>query len=192
MEIKLFENEEIKGDNVVKKKIVIKGDRVQDVGYRLFLLDKAEEFGVSHLNAKNIDELYENKQIVEVFVGEDNDTVSNFVEFIMDIKKKGNYPRKAVVESVEIVDDAYKGNIRTTESFSRWLTNSQLYKMTEIGNTMIEKQDAIIEGQDVMIGVQRETIEEITNLSAYLREYFDKRLERLEKDVYLIKKKMSI
>jgi acylphosphatase len=161
---------------MVKKKIIIKGKRVQNVGYRLRLLEQADEFGISHLNIKNIDELdKDQKQIVEVFVGEDDDAI---IGFIAHIKKKNNYPKNAIVESIEVVDEDYQGNIITTESFSMRLTNSQLYKMTEIGNTMID--------------TQQKTIGEIIDLKNDLKSQFDKRFETLEEDVLLIKKKMCM
>ena len=161
---------------MVKKKIMIKGKKVKDVGYRLRLLEKADELGISHLNAKNIDELDEyGNQIVEVFVGEDSNSV---IEFIREIKKKVNYPKKAIVESIEVVDEDYKGNIITTGSFSMRLTNSQLVKMADIGNVMIEKQE--------------ETVKGIIDLRSDLKSYLNERFVKIEEDVFQIKKKLCL
>jgi len=142
---------------MVKNKIIVKGKKTQNVGYRLRLLGQASEFGISHLNVKNIDELDENhKQIVEIFVGNESNSI---IEFVNDIMKKSNYPKNAIVDSIEIIDKDYKGNIMTIESFSMLLTNSQLYKMTEVGSVMIEKQE--------------ETIGEIKSLRGDFKSYFD-------------------
>ena len=132
--------------------------------------------GISHLNAKNIDELDEyGNQIVEVFVGEDSNSV---IEFIREIKKKVNYPKKAIVESIEVVDEDYKGNIITTGSFSMRLTNSQLVKMADIGNVMIEKQE--------------ETVKGIIDLRSDLKSYLNERFVKIEEDVFQIKKKLCL
>ncbi len=38
----------------MKRRILIKGDRVRDVGYRLFLLEVAEQLGLRGFQARNI------------------------------------------------------------------------------------------------------------------------------------------
>ena len=164
-------------NNETKKKIVIKGSDVQNVGYRLFLLDVADSELIPYLNVKNVEK---DRNLVEIFVGGDKDRVENFMEFIRE-----NFPEAAKVESVEIVDDDYKGNIRTTESFSRWLSTHQLTKIANIGIQMLGKQDD-------MLGKQSETIGEIKNLRDDLKVYFDKRFDKIEKEVFQIKKRIKI
>lgn len=193
------------GGNMTKKKIVIKGSKVQNVGYRPFLLDIADSESLPNFNAKNergIDK--DGNQTVEVLVGGDDEAVDRCIEYIKDgVKNSDNRPEKAIVESIEVVDEDYKGNIRTTDSYSRWLTNDQLSKMVGIGLNMLGKQDEMTGKQDETIKEisngfdnvtkkQNETIKEISNMRDDLKSYFDSRITKLEKDVFQIKKKIKI
>lgn len=197
---------------MTKKKIAIKGSKVQNVGYRPFLLNVADSESILNFYANNkrgIDK--DGNQTVEVLVGGDDEVVNRFIEFIKDgVKNSDNRPEKAIVESIEIVDEDYKGNIRTTDSYSRWLTNDQLSKMVGLGINMLEKhgdtineirngfenvtkrQDDMLEKQDEMLEKHDETIEEISNMRDDLKSYFDSRITKLEKDVFQIKKKIKI
>ena len=79
---------------MVRKKIVIKGQKVKNVGYRPFLFEAATRKLIPHFDAVNKKEVdndgYEN---VDVFVGGPEDDVDNFIEFIKD---KDNRPDAAV------------------------------------------------------------------------------------------------
>ncbi len=60
--------------------------------------------------------------MMEILVGGDDECVNNFVKFVkLGIDNKNNRPLRADIKSIEVDDEDYKGNIRTTESFSRWL-----------------------------------------------------------------------
>lgn len=172
---------------IIQKKIVIKGPKVQNVGYRPFLLDIADSELLPNFDAKNKQEVdKDGNEIVEVFVGGSIEQIDNFIEFIKD---KNNRPKNAEVESIEIVDKDYKRNIRTTESFSRWLSNDQLYKMTAIGTVMIEKQDMMIEKLDE---TKKEIVGEIKDLRWDLKSYLDQRLIHIESDIAQIKAKIKM
>lgn len=201
---------------MTKKKIVVKGPKVQNVGYRPFLLDMAYSESLPNFDAKNkrgIDK--DGNQTVEVLIGVDDEAVKMFIEFIKDgVKNSDNKPEKAIVIYIEVVDEDYKGNIRTTDSYSRWLANDQLSKMVGVGLNMLGKQDDTIKevrngfdnmtkkqdetikeirnGFDNMTNKQGETIEEIGNMRDDLKSYFDSRITKLEKDVFQIKKKIKI
>lgn len=172
---------------MIQKKIVIKGPKVQNVGYRPFLLDVADSELLLNFDAKDKKEIDKDEnEIVEVFVGGSNEQIDNFIEFIKD---KNNRPENAEVESIEVVDKDYKRNIRTTESFSRWLSNNQLYKMTAIGTVMLEKQDMMLEKLDE---TKKEIVGEIKDLRWDLKSYLDQRLIHIENDIAHIKAKINI
>lgn len=115
---------------MIKKKIIIKGPEVHDVGYRLFLLDEAEDRLIPFFSVKNI----RNKgQVVEVLVCGEEDRVERFIEFVTN-----NYPDDAEVNSVSVED--YEGDIRTIESFSRSFSISQLSKIARTGIAMLNLQ----------------------------------------------------
>jgi acylphosphatase len=123
----------------VKKKIVIKGDRVQDVGYRLFLLDAAEDLGLKGFQARNI------KDYVEFCVEGDDDRVVKFLEFA-----KGNYPEFARVNKV--MDEDYDGEVASIDRFYQRFSVDQLVKIVNIGIDMVGKQDSMLKRQDTMVG----------------------------------------
>ena len=191
----------------IKKKIIIKGTRVHDVGYRLFLLDEAEAQLIPYLSAKNIKN---EAQVVEVLAGGEEDRIENFIEFV-----KNTFPDDAEVDSVYVED--YAGDIRTIESFSRSFSISQLSKIARTGVAMLGKQDVMIEKQDTMLGKmdsmlgkqdettkaikdlsgrveqgKEEIVTEISSLKDDLKSHFDERLSRLVTDVSQIKAKVSM
>ena len=115
---------------MIKKKIIIKGQKVHDVGYRLFLLDEAEARLIPFFSVKNI----RNKgQVVEVLACGEEDKVDGYIEFV-----KNNFPDDAEVDSVSVED--YEGDIRTIESFSRSFSISQLSKIARTGVAMLNLQ----------------------------------------------------
>ncbi len=115
---------------MIKKKIIIEGPKVHDVGYRLFLLDEAEARLIPLLSVKN---LRNKEQLVEVLAGGEEEQVNEFIEFV-----KSNYPDDAEVDSVSV--DDYEGGIRTIESFSRSFSSSQLSKIARTGVAMLNLQ----------------------------------------------------
>lgn len=106
----------------VKKKIIIKGPKVVDVGYRFFLYEEAARRGIPNFDARNI----ENKaKFLEVLVGGNRKIIEEFVSYA-----KANYPPKAVVE--EVAEEGYEGPIMSMESFERFFVLYQWVKMTRI------------------------------------------------------------
>lgn len=115
---------------MIKKKIIIKGPKVHDVGYRLFLLDEAEERLIPFFSVKNI---RNKEQAVEVLASGEENRVERFIDFV-----KNNFPDDAEVNSVSAED--YEGDIRTIESFSRSFSISQLSKIARTGVAMLNLQ----------------------------------------------------
>ncbi len=125
---------------MIGKKITIEGNKVQDVGYRLFLLDNAERILITHLDARNLKKEL-NQEVgekVEVLIGGDKDRVEKFIKFVQN-----NFPENADVNCP--IDDAenYEGDIRTIESFSRCLSVHQLAKFATIGNKIVIGQEML-------------------------------------------------
>ncbi|MGB9718730.1 MAG: acylphosphatase [Thermoproteota archaeon] len=178
---------------MVKKKIVVKGEKVQDVGYRLFLLEAAESFGLKGFQARNI------KDHVELLVEGAEDRVARFVDYA-----KTNYPEHARVS--EVVVETYRGSVMPVEVFHRSLDTSQLVKIVDVGVSMLQKQDLMLEKQDLMLKKQdlmlekqdgmlekqEELIGEIRNLREDLKTYMDERFRKLEMEVARIKEKIGI
>lgn len=139
----------------MKRRVIIKGDKVQDVGYRLFLLEVAESFGLKGFQARNVE------NYVEFLVEGEEKQVTAFIKFA-----KTNYPEFAKVEAV--IDEDYDGNVMSIEGFYRSFSLNQLVKIVNTGismlgrqdlmlekqDSMLEKQDALLEKQDKMLGKQ--------------------------------------
>jgi len=171
---------------LVKKKIVVKGEKVQDVGYRLFLLEAVESFGLKGFQVRNIEDY------VEFLVEGAEDRVAEFVEYA-----KANYPEHAVVR--EVVVESYRGSVMPIEVFHRGFDTSQLVKIVDVGvsmlekqNKMLEKQDSMLEKQDLMLEKQETLIGEVRNLREDLKTYMDERFRKLETEVARIKEKIGI
>jgi len=129
----------------IKKKIIIKGQRVHDVGYRPFLLGIAESLEIERFFAKNI--LVDEKQTVHVLVDSSEEKVEAFIDSV-----SSEYPEKSQVENVEVED--FIGNVMKIENYYRYLTSMQLSKIAMYGGKMLEKQDQMLGKQDQMLGKQ--------------------------------------
>ena len=128
-----------------KKKIIISGENVHEVGYRLFLMDLADDLLIQHFSAKNIKK--DGKQTVECLVGGDKEKIEKFV-----VLAKENFPENAKIDNISVQN--YDGDIRTIESFSRSFSTSQLFKIANAGVSMLNKQDKMLNKQDQMLNKQ--------------------------------------
>jgi acylphosphatase len=116
----------------IKKKIIIKGQRVHNVGYRPFLLGIAESMEIERFFAKNI--LIDEKQVVHALVCSSKEKVKAFIDIV-----SSEFPEKSEVENVEVED--LIGNVMKIESYYRYLTAMQLSKIATYGGKMLDKQD---------------------------------------------------
>lgn len=180
-------------EKLLKKRIVIKGEKVQDVGYRLFLLEAAESFGLKGFQARNINDY------VEFLVEGKEVPITRFVDFA-----RKNYPEQAKVR--EVVEEPYDGNIMSLEGFYRSFSLNQLVKIVNVGlsllggqdkmlekqdqllskmDTMLEKQDKILEKQDILI-------DEVRSLRNDIKAYMNERFRKIELEITRIKEKIGI
>lgn len=139
---------------MIKKKIIIKGPKVHDVGYRLFLLDEAEDRLIPFFSVKNI---RDQAQVVEVLAGGEKDRVERFMEFVTQ-----NYPDDAEVNSVSV--DNYEGDIRTIESFSRSFSISQLSRIARTGIAMLNLQSNMNDTLSDIKGTQSNMNDTLSNV----------------------------
>jgi len=138
---------------------------VHNVGYRPFLMEKAQELKIPNFHAKNIKE--NGKEVVDVRVGGEGREIDNFLKFANE-----NWPDFAEVENISVEEKEYEGDIMTIEDFSGVLSALQLSKIVQAGLGMIEmqkltvemqkqalgKHDQTLDKQDSMLGKQDETI----------------------------------
>jgi len=144
----------------IKKKIIIKGHKVHDVGYRPFLLGIAESMEIERFFAKNI--IIDEKQVVQAMVDSSEEKVNAFMDIV-----SSEFPEKSVVEIVEIED--FIGNVTKIESYYRYLTAMQLSKIATYGGKMLEKQDLNIDitrnGFNDMLTKQDESLKILNNIN---------------------------
>jgi len=177
----------------MKRRLVIKGDVVHDIGFRLFLYEHAEVMDITEFQARNIE------RAVEVLVGGDEAEVAQFVEFVEQER-----PERADVEDIEI--EEYEGKIKPIERFAQSFMLAQMGKFVNIGmemlatekaikkdtGRMLEKQDSLLEKQDSLLEKQDETSSEIKGLREDLKSYMEERFERIEHEISAIKEKIGV
>jgi acylphosphatase len=134
----------------IKKKIIIKGQRVHDVGYRPYLLGIAESMEIERFFAKNI--LIDEKQGIHVLVDSSEEKVKAFIDIV-----SSEYPEKSEVENIEVED--HIGNVMKIESYYRYLTAMQLSKIATYGGKMLGMQEKTLEMQEKTLEMQEKTLE---------------------------------
>jgi len=156
------------------KKITITG-KVHDVGYRLFLLTEAESLLIDYFDARNA--LVNGEQQLIVLVQGPKDKINSFVDFI-----RSNYPPEASVHN--IVVEEYTEEVRSIDSFRQSFMVSQLAKMVQIGLVMLNKQDQMLDKQDMTMNVLREESEKVRNV---IKERFEEDVKWLKSEILEIR-----
>ena len=157
-----------------KRRILIKGKKVHSVGYRPFLMEKAQELKITNFHAKNVKDKEDGKQVVDVRVGGEEGRIDKFLKFIHE-----NLPlEQAEVESITVEEKEYEEDIMTVEDFSSVLSASQLSKIVQTGLGMIELQKQTLGKQD----------ETLSELGAFRKESGEKQEKMLEKQDVMIEK----
>jgi len=179
----------------VKAKLTIKGRRVQEVGYRLFLLSRAHN--LKGFEASNIGE-----DLIILIEGDD-ERVNQFIQ-----TAKSEKPPQAEVS--EVIVEGYDGEVMGVKEYREQLSLEQLVKIATVGvemrddikemkgdiKTMLKKQDETLAEiraarQEIKDEIKA-TREEIRALREDLKQYMDRRFEKLEREIALIKQKIGL
>ncbi|MEA2052442.1 MAG: acylphosphatase [Euryarchaeota archaeon] len=170
----------------MKRRLVIKGDVVHDIGFRLFLYEHAEVLDITEFQARNVE------RAVEVLVGGDEAEVAKFVEFV----EQGR-PERADVEDIET--EEYEGKIKPIERFVQGFMLAQMGKFVNIDMEMLATEKAIkkdtgrmLGKQDSLLEKQDETLSEVKGLREDLKSYMEERFERIEHEISVIKEKIGV
>ena len=172
----------------MKAKITIKGRRVQDVGYRLFLLSRAH-------NLKGFEAANVGADLIVLIEGDEN-SVNRFVQIV-----KSEKPPSAEVS--EVVVERYGGEVMNVKEYREQLSLEQLAKIATVGvemrddiKTMLNKQDETLAEIRATRSELKEEIratrDEIRALREDLKQYMDRRFEKLEREIALIKQKIGL
>ena len=135
----------------MKKKILITGGKVHDVGYRLFLMREVRKLGIPNHYAENV--TAGGKQIVEVFIGGDEKQYTAFVNFI-----KENYPPKAKVSEVKETSEI-PDRVMPVDEYDKLLSAEQQDTIVQSGLELLDKQDQALGKQDKMLDKQDKMLE---------------------------------
>jgi len=190
----------------VETKII--GNKVHDVGYRVFLLRKALEIGAQRFNAYNTKE--NGKQVLISFLEGDRDQISTFRNYVLN-----NKPENA--EVLDIIFEDYAGYVVSIVDYMHLIQVEQLSKgipailsidrkqdrMLEKQDQMLNKQDQMLNKQDQMIDKQDKTLGkldqtrieisgEIKELRRDLRSYLNEKLIKIESDIFQIKERIGL
>jgi len=157
----------------MKKKILITGSKVHDVGYRLFLRDIAESFEFENFYAVNAKK--DKKQIVKIYL---EHSERNVMDFFNEVKQ--NFPAAAHVDSVDM--EEYDGQVKTLISFRSAFMTYQLSKIANTGVGMLDKQDQALGKQDKMLEKQDKMLEKQDKML----EKQDKMLEKQDKTLNVL------
>ena len=141
----------------MKKKILITGSKVHDVGYRLFLRDIAESFEFENFYAVNAKK--DKKQIVKIYL---EHSERNVMDFFNEVKQ--NFPAAAHVDSVDM--EEYDGQVKTLISFRSAFMTYQLSKIANTGVGMLDKQDQALGKQDKMLEKQDKTLNVLSDIKS--------------------------
>jgi acylphosphatase len=158
--------------NTVKLKISITGPRVHDVGYRYFLMSNAIDLSLEGFHARNRDRV-EAQEVIAIVEGDD-DAVMDFRKLV-EAKK----PERSEVSNISFED--YTGKVMPTGEYAQVCTALQLNKAIPLLLRIAENTDMIPEMAEDVKGL-REDLTQNTN----------KRLEGIERDMRVVKKKLGI
>jgi acylphosphatase len=166
----------------MKLKARIKGEKVHDVGYRVFLLDLALELGIERFAAYNRTD--GGSEVVSVMAEGEDDQIATFRELIARER-----PGDAEVSDVTI--EEYDGRIASTTDFMHIIQVQQLNKgipailriqttqekMLEKQCMMLDKQDQMLDKQDTSISILKNIKEDTSEMVAIKEEVSTARYE---------------
>lgn len=188
----------------MKLAIRITGSKVQDVGYRVFLLDRALALDLAGFSARN--KVENGLQILLAFAEGDFGQIEEFRQFV-----EAEMPSVALVS--EISFENYEGPVECLSSFAQKIYMNQLSKgisavlrIEKLQVQMLDKQDGMLDKQDQMLDKQDQTIcaldktrnevvgelKEIKDAFGEHKMSLDERLGRMESDISRIKAKIGM
>lgn len=161
------------------KKITLQG-KVHSVGYRLLLLEEADNLFIPYFDARNIN--INGRETLIVFVDGEDATLNEFVDFV-----NSNFPEKAVVKSISVED--FSGKIKDIDKFRQSFDTVQLSKIVQSGVVLLEYAKYIPEIRDNTryIPEIRDDIKEIKLSSNRTNHLLEEKFEKLENEIQIIK-----
>ncbi len=141
----------------MKLKAIITGSKVHGVGYRVMLVNKALSLGVSNFNVFNTS-INRSQAVIAVIEG-DEEALEEFKTFSSDVK-----PDEAEVSSISFED--YRNTVPPVERCMQAFQMEQWGKGIPILSKMLEKEDSMLEKQDITISVLKSVKEDTAQIPA--------------------------
>lgn len=133
---------------MISVRILIEGERVQGVGYRIFLLRKAFECGIGNLYARNVD-----TDKVEALVSDEEYKVNSFYETL-----EKERPKEAIVKYTKRELYNNKIPIPPTIDFLHLLTFEE---MSEGREELVKLRDEMVGGREEVVKLRDEITEKL-------------------------------
>jgi acylphosphatase len=170
----------------IKNKIIINGLKVHDVGYRVFLLNRALTSGLTGFSAFN-HTTSDNVQQIEICIEGDADTIEEFVTGLHN-----NIPVHAIVDNISI--ESFSKRVISILDYMHLAQVEQLDKgipailsIQSSQEKMLEKQDQMLEIQKQMVDTQKQTNKEIQTLRYDLKTEMNERFNKIEDELKQVK-----
>lgn len=179
-----------------KAKIIITGNKIHEIGYRVFLLTNALNLGIGKFHAYNTK--IKNMQGVIVLVEDSKEIINDFFDQV-----KENVPDDAILSDIVIED--FTGNVMDIDRYLHLIQVEQLNKgipaildIRDNTKILLDKQDSMLNKQDSMLRVTekgftemkagfREVKEEIHLMRDDFREMFMHEVSELRGEIADIK-----
>ncbi len=167
----------------MKLKIKITGPKVQEVGYRYFLMSNAIDIGLKGFHARN--RTGEKEPEVIALIEGDKETIADFKKLVETQK-----PEHSQVSSIAFED--YEGDIMKTESYAQICSAIQLNKAIPL---LLDMRNDMKEMNGDMKAVRKTTeatLEEIKGMREDIQPGYGMTLKQVQSDIRAIKERLGM
>lgn len=165
-----------------KIKVIILGHRVHDVGYRVFLVNKALSLGVDNFNTFNT--YLDDVQAVIVLIEADEEVIEEFKGFVVSTR-----PEKSIVDDVSF--EMYKNTVPPVERIMQSFQMEQWGKGIPI---LLQIADKLDTNTSILKDFKEETNENFSDLKSIVSKHYidaNERFSSIQKEISEIKERLS-
>lgn len=158
----------------MKRRIVVKGPRVQDVGYRALMLELAHSLRIPGFGARKLPR----SGHVEALVRGPEEDVEELIDLLKERRPEG-------AEVTEIEAEDFDEEVEETQKFTEAFSVYQVPKIVSIGRKMLNNQDQMLDNQDETVSVIREEHEKTRGV---FKDHVTRDVENLRQEVRDLRK----
>lgn len=179
-----------------RARIVVEGE-VQGVGYRYFVRRVARRHGLKGYVANLTDGAVEvvvegERRVIEGFVKQINVTKPpiSVAEVSVEYHPPTGEFKAFTIKTGSLEEEMVEGFSTGAAYFEVMFAKQD--QMLAKQDQMLAKQDQMLEKQDAMLAKQDELVKELREFRLDFREYMNRRFEKLEREIALIKEKIGL